>query len=214
MSGLLQVVFFLVVVSAALLVAGLIANKLPWTDPPGVGTRLLTYLSTNIAETAMDSPFPELKPRAYAAPAAFMFDVARRAAKALKLELTNIDADAKKIEAVVTTQVIGFKDDVTIQVEATGEESCRLLVRSASRVGKGDLGANTRHVMNLIETVNVLAPVTATIVEEAEVQDSAVGSAEAASAVAADAAPVASASAVAADPAAAASTSTPEPDSP
>ena len=118
MSGLLQVVFFLVVVSAALLVAGLIANKLPWTDPPGLGTRLLTYLSTNIAETAVDSPFPELKPRAYAAPAAFMFDVARRAAKALKWELTNIDADAKKIEAVVTTRVIGFKDDVTIRVEA------------------------------------------------------------------------------------------------
>ncbi len=203
MSGLLQVVFFLVVVSAALLVAGLIANKLPWTDPPGLGTRLLTYLSTNIAETAVDSPFPELKPRAYAAPAAFMFDVARRAAKALKWELTNIDADAKKIEAVVTTRVIGFKDDVTIRVEATGEESSTLFVRSASRVGKGDLGANTRHVMNLIETVNVLAPVTATIVEGAGVQDSAVGSAESEQAAA---------SAVAAN--ADVSASTPEPDSP
>ena len=96
MSGLLQVVFFLVVVSAALLVAGLITNKLPWTDPPGVGKRLMTYLSTNIAETAVDSPFPELRPRAYAAPAAFMFDVTRRAAKALKWELTNIDAETKK----------------------------------------------------------------------------------------------------------------------
>ena len=201
MSGLLQVVFFLVVVSAALLAAGLIANKLPWMDPPGVGTRLMTYLSTNVAETAADSPFPELKPRAYAAPAAFMFDVARRAAKALKWELTNIDPETKKIEAVVTTQVIGFKDDVIIQVEATGEESCKLLVRSASRVGKGDLGANTRHVMNLIETVNVLAPVTAMIVEQVEVQDSAVGSADAADA---------SASVVAAD--AEASESSPEPD--
>ncbi len=202
MSGLLQVVFFLVVVSAALLSAGLIANKLPWMDPPGVGTRLMTYLSTNVAETAADSPFPELKPRAYAAPAAFMFDVARRAAKALKWELTNIDPETKKIEAVVTTQVIGFKDDVIIQVEATGEESCKLLVRSASRVGKGDLGANTRHVMNLIETVNVLAPVTAMIVEQVEVQDSAVGSAEAEQADAA--------ASVASDPAA--SESSPEPD--
>ncbi len=206
MSGLLQVVFFLVVVSAAFLAAGLIANKLPWMDPPGVGTRLMTYLSTNVAETAVDSPFPELKPRAYAAPAAFMFDVARRAAKALKWELTNIDPETKKIEAVVTTQVIGFKDDVIIQVEATGEESCKLLVRSASRVGKGDLGANTRHVMNLIETVNVLAPVTAMIVEEAEAQDTTVGSVESEQA---------DASAVAADAADAdASEASPEPDTP
>ena len=125
MNGLLQVVFFLVVVSVALLVAGLITNKLPWTDSPGVGKRLMTYLSTNIAETAVDSPFPELRPRAYAAPAAFMFDVTRRAAKALKWELTNIDAETKRIEAVVTTQVIGFKDDVTIRLEATGEESSK-----------------------------------------------------------------------------------------
>ena len=206
MSGLLHVVFFLVVVFAALLTAGLITNKLPWTDPPGVGTRLMTYLSTNIAETAVDSSFPELKPRAYAAPAAFMFDVARRAAKSLKWELTSIDADAKKIEAVVTTHVIGFKDDVTIRVEVTGEESSTLFVRSASRVGKGDLGANTRHVMNLVETVNVLAPVTAMIVEEAQAKDTPIGSAEYEQA---DAAAVA-ADAVDAD----ASEASPEPDMP
>ncbi len=177
MNGLLQVVFFLVVVSVALLVAGLITNKLPWTDSPGVGKRLMTYLSTNIAETAVDSPFPELRPRAYAAPAAFMFDVTRRAAKALKWELTNIDAETKRIEAVVTTQVIGFKDDVTIRLEATGEESSTLFVHSVSRVGKGDLGANTRHVLDLIETVNALAPITATIVGEAEAEETATGSA-------------------------------------
>jgi uncharacterized protein (DUF1499 family) len=34
-----------------------------------------------------------------------------------------------------------------------------LWVRSVSRVGKGDLGANTRHVMDLIDAVNAIAPV-------------------------------------------------------
>ncbi len=166
MSGLLQVVFFLAVVWASLLAAGLISNDLPWSDPPGVGTRLLTYLTTNIAETTPDTAFPELRPRRYAAPAALMFDVARRAADALQWESSTVDPEARKIEAVVTTKIIKFKDDVTIWVEADGEERSTLFARSASRVGLNDLGANTRHLMNLFETVDIIAPVTALVAEE------------------------------------------------
>ena len=166
MSGLLQVIFFLAVVWASLLAAGLIANDLPWSDPPGMGTRLMTYLTTTIAETTPDTAFPELRPRTYAAPAALMFDVARRAADALHWESSTVDPEARKIEAVVTTKIIRFKDDVTIWVEADGEERSTLFARSASRVGWGDLGANTRHLMNLFETVDIIAPVTAIVAEE------------------------------------------------
>ena len=178
MSGLLQVVFFLAVVWASLLAAGLISNDLPWSDPPGMGTRLLTYLSTNVAETTPDTAFPELRPRTYAAPAALMFDVARRAAEALHWELSTVELEERKIEAVVTTRVIKFKDDVTIWVESDGEERSTLFARSASRVGKWDLGANTRHLMNLFETVDIIAPVTA-IVDKEEVTEEAQTSPEA-----------------------------------
>ncbi len=166
MSGLLQVIFFLAVVWASLLAAGLIANDMPWSDPPGMGTRLMTYLTTTIAETTPDTAFPELRPRTYAAPAALMFDVARRAADALHWESSTVNPEARKIEAVVTTKIIRFKDDVTIWVEADGEERSTLFARSASRVGWGDLGANTRHLMNLFETVDIIAPVTAIVAEE------------------------------------------------
>ena len=169
MSGLLQVVFFLAVVLASLLAAGLISNDLPWSDPPGAGTRLMTYLSTNVAETTSDSAFPELRPRAYAAPAALMFDVARRAAEALHWK---VEPEARKIEAVVTTRVIKFKDDVTIWVEADGEERSTLFARSASRVGVVDLGANTRHIMDLFETVDIIAPVTAVVDKEETAEES------------------------------------------
>ncbi len=172
MSGLLQVIFFLAVVWAALSVAGLIANDLPWSDPPGMGTRLMTYVSTNVAETTPDTAFPELRPRTYAAPAALMFDVARRAADALHWESSTVDPEARKIEAVVTTKIIRFKDDVTIWVEADGEERSTLFARSASRVGWGDLGANTRHLMNLFETVDIIAPVTAIVAEEEVAEES------------------------------------------
>ncbi len=172
MSGLLQVVFFLAVVLASLLGAGLISNDLPWSDPPGVGTRLMTYLSTNVAETTSDSAFPELRPRTYAAPAALMFDVARRAAEALHWELSTVEPEARKIEAVATTRVIKFKDDITIWVEADGEERSTLFARSASRVGTIDLGANIRHIMDLFETVDIIAPVTAIVDEEDTAEES------------------------------------------
>ena len=172
MSGLLQVVFFLAVVWVSLLAAGLISNDLPWSDPPGVGTRLMTYLTTNVAETTPDAAFPELRPRIYAAPAALMFDVARRAADALHWESSTVDPEARKIEAVVTTKIIKFKDDVTLWVEADGEERSTLFARSASRVGWGDLGANTRHLMNLFETVDIIAPVTAIVAEEEVAEES------------------------------------------
>ncbi len=171
-SGLLQVVFFLAVVLASLVGAGLISNDLPWSDPPGMGTRLLTYLSTNVAETTPDSTFPELRPHTYAAPAALMFDVARRAAEALHWELSTVEPETRKIEAVATTRVIKFKDDVTIWVEADGEERSTLFARSASRVGAVDLGANTRHIMDLFETVDIIAPVTAIVDEEAAAEES------------------------------------------
>ena len=81
----LQIVFFLVLIFASLLVAGIVSNRLPLNDPPGFGTRISTYLSTNIAETTADSPFLELKLRRYEAPSALLFDVARRAVQGLSL---------------------------------------------------------------------------------------------------------------------------------
>ena len=43
----------------------LLTNDLPWTDPPGLVTRLRHYLTTNVAETAKTSSYPELVMREY-----------------------------------------------------------------------------------------------------------------------------------------------------
>ncbi len=163
LSGLLQVVFFLVLLGVALIAAGVISNRLPLTEPPGLLTRLSTYLNTNVAETRENSPFAELRPRRYEAPPELLFDVARRAAQNLKWEITVLDAAKKEIQAVVTTKVWGFKDDVTIQIQPAQPSGNWLWIRSASRVGKGDLGANTRHVLDLIQAVDAIVPVQALV---------------------------------------------------
>jgi len=163
LSGLLQVVFFLVLLGVALIAAGVISNRLPLTEPPGLLTRLSTYLNTHVAETRENSPFAELRPRRYEAPPELLFDVARRAAQNLKWEITVLDAAKKEIQAVVTTKVWGFKDDVTIQIQPAQPSGNWLWIRSASRVGKGDLGANTRHVLDLIQAVDAIVPVQALV---------------------------------------------------
>jgi uncharacterized protein (DUF1499 family) len=154
----LQIMFFLVLIFASLLVAGIIANRLPLNDPPGFSTRISTYLSTNVAETSADTVFPELKLRRYEAPPALLFDIARRAVQGLKWEVVSMDESKGEIKAVVTTKVWKFQDDITIQIQPAQPSGNWLWVRSSSRVGKGDLGANTRHVMDLVKYVNDTVP--------------------------------------------------------
>ena len=154
----LQIVFFLVLIFASLLVAGIISNRLPLNDPPGFGTRISTYLSTNVAETSADSVFPELKLRRYEAPPGLLFDVARRAVQGMKWEVTGMDDTKNEIHAVVTTKLWKYKDDVVIQIQPAQPSGSWLWVRSSSRVGKGDLGANTRHIMDLVRYVDETVP--------------------------------------------------------
>jgi uncharacterized protein (DUF1499 family) len=154
----LQIVFFLVLIFASLLVAGIISNRLPLNDPPGFGTRISTYLSTNVAETSADTVFPELKLRRYEAPPSLLFDVARRAVQGMKWEVTSMDDAKNEIHAVVTTKLWKYKDDVVIQIQPAQPSGSWLWVRSSSRVGKGDLGANTRHIMDLVRYVDETVP--------------------------------------------------------
>ena len=55
-----------------------------------------------------------------------------------------------RIEAVDTTFWFGFKDDIVIRVQPANDVS-RIDLRSVSRVGRGDLGANAKRVSSFVE---------------------------------------------------------------
>lgn len=57
------------------------------------------------------------------------------------------------IAAVARTLIMGFRDDVVIRVRAVGDGS-RVDVRSASRYGKADFGANARRVTALLGDID------------------------------------------------------------
>jgi uncharacterized protein (DUF1499 family) len=57
------------------------------------------------------------------------------------------------IEAIAHTMILGFRDDVAVRVRATADGS-RIDIRSASRYGRSDLGANAARVRDLISDID------------------------------------------------------------
>jgi uncharacterized protein (DUF1499 family) len=97
--------------------------------------------------------YPDLAPFELAVPPAQAF--ARAAAQALGWEIVGADQSAGRIEAVATTRWFGFKDDIVVRVAAAGSGS-RIDVRSRSRVGRSDLGANAKRIQDFLTAVKTL----------------------------------------------------------
>jgi uncharacterized protein (DUF1499 family) len=76
---------------------------------------------------------------------ALAFARAKRAAERLGWHIVAANPDEGRIEATDTTRVYHFTDDIVIRIRAEGE-GARLDVRSASRIGGGDLGTNARRI--------------------------------------------------------------------
>lgn len=96
--------------------------------------------------------YPDLRPLELAVPPAQAFARAREAARALGWEVVAADESAGRIEAVATTRWFGFKDDIAVRITPAGNGS-RIDVRSRSRVGRSDLGANAGRIRNFFSAL-------------------------------------------------------------
>lgn len=157
--------------AAAVLVAGFIwsilstAQSLPMihdittdtADPPafvaalaerGPGTNDPNYAGAEIARQ-QTAAYPDIKSHAVAIPPAAAYERAMATAQALKWRILAADPAQGRIEAVDTTLWFGFKDDVVIRIRATPDGSI-VDVRSASRIGLSDLGANTMRIRRFL----------------------------------------------------------------
>ncbi len=63
------------------------------------------------------------------------------------------DSAENEVQAVRTTRLFRFRDDVTARV-TPAPDGARLELTSASRVGKGDLGQNPRNIKELLRAVD------------------------------------------------------------
>lgn len=109
------------------------------------------YAGTEAA-TQQKSAYPDLRTVRFDDAPGVIFDRTLTAVKALGWDVVASNADEGRIEATETTAWFGFKDDVVVRIVADGEGSA-LDVRSKSRVGISDLGANAARIRKLIERV-------------------------------------------------------------
>ena len=127
------------------------------SDPPqfdkvvplrGEGTNPLAYDSETIAPL-QNEHYPWVKTLLSADSAENVHGRAVAVLEDLGLEVVNSDPEGGLIEATATTFWFGFKDDVAVRVRATGSGSV-IDVRSVSRVGLSDLGANARRIGEIL----------------------------------------------------------------
>jgi uncharacterized protein (DUF1499 family) len=90
--------------------------------------------------------YADIKPLVVKTPAAEELQKAIDAARSLGWQVVASDAASGRIEATDSTAWFGFKDDIIVRVRAQPDGGSRVDVRSVSRVGRSDLGANAARV--------------------------------------------------------------------
>jgi uncharacterized protein (DUF1499 family) len=89
--------------------------------------------------------YPQLGPIKLAAPPSDAFQQSLRAAEALGWQVTASDPESGTLEATQTSRIFRFVDDISVRVRPDGTGSV-IDVRSKSRVGRGDMGANAKRI--------------------------------------------------------------------
>jgi len=110
-----------------------------------------TYGGSEVADAQRRS-YPDIKPLLLSVPAGAAYKQALASARGMGWELVASDSTAGRIEATATTPWFGFKDDVVVRVRPEGSGS-RIDVRSVSRVGKSDVGANAQRIRTYLADV-------------------------------------------------------------
>lgn len=127
------------------------ANPPTFTAAPGMRGQDANTLDIKpdfIAE--QQEAYPDLQSLATSLSREEALDRALLVAGELGWTVYHEDRDAGIIEAVDTTRFMGFKDDVVIRVSGDGE-GVLVDLRSVSRVGLGDLGANAKRIRAFLE---------------------------------------------------------------
>lgn len=115
-----------------------------------------------VAEAQREA-FPDIQPLALAVPLEEAVKAARAVLDDMRLE-TLAEGPAGdeagsgwRIEAVATSLWYGFKDDFVVRLTPLAEGGVRVDVRSESRVGGSDLGANAARVRTFLKKLDAAA---------------------------------------------------------
>jgi len=100
--------------------------------------------------------YPDIRPLILEIPSEKAFGHALTAARNMGWEIVSSNSGKGLIEATDTTFWFGFRDDIVVRISPQGSGS-RVDVRSLSRVGKSDVGANAERVRNFLKALKQAA---------------------------------------------------------
>ena len=112
---------------------------------PGNRGRDLAYPGAEFAQ-AQRGAYPDLAPIDVDATVIATFTRSREAAEKLGWVLIREDATGGTLEATDTSRLFRFVDDVVVRIRPRGLGGSLVDVRSKSRDGRGDIGANAARI--------------------------------------------------------------------
>lgn len=109
--------------------------------------RLFTINDVTTGESAA---YPTLCSRVYYADPRTVLTAAAQSISALpRWHVVGVDEENMALDAEAKSPFGGFTDDVTLYFTPLGGGQTRVIVRSHSRAGRGDLGQNAAHIRAL-----------------------------------------------------------------
>jgi uncharacterized protein (DUF1499 family) len=143
-----------ILIPLILILGGILLNRPTLFEAPGLMKRMSIYLRYNVAETTASPILPELRIRRYSAtPEAMKEAVERTLPRMARWKVVKAEPEIGVYHAEVTTALWRFKDDLSILITDQGGE-VEVYLHSSSRVGRGDLGANRRHILEFYEALD------------------------------------------------------------
>ena len=112
----------------------------------------LAYNREELAEKQL-AAYPKVRSKRLPVPPAQAITQAENVLEAMGLEIVASDPDNGIVEATATTFWFGFKDDVVVRALPADSGSV-VDVRSVSRVGQSDLGANAARIRAILEQLD------------------------------------------------------------
>ena len=97
--------------------------------------------------------YPDIQSLVVGRPPDEVLEMSRAAAEDFGWEVVTVDPGRGFMEATDTTTWFGFKDDVAVRLRPVGPDATRVDVRSISRVGGGDMGANAARIRRFLDAL-------------------------------------------------------------
>jgi len=122
-----------------------------WWFMPFVGIVLVVFALIrwpliNDVRTGQTPEYPDIQPQLLRASPDVVFKAALVLVREAGWEIVEVQAEAGRIEAVASTRLLRFRDDVSIQVQPREGGTSLVHMASRSRLGRGDFGTNARRI--------------------------------------------------------------------